>query len=311
LRESREFCYVAWGARHVKLAARSARSARAHTPGVRIVAHVSEPPTTEDSDAFDEIIVDDAPPDAIGRKQLKAKALLKSAADATLFLDCDTLVGADLTEIFTLLESCDIAAAIDPTRTIDIYQRYASYRLPAVEASAPFLNCGVIGLRRSERTRKFLQDWYDGIKADDVPRDQWTFRRLVYDSDIRLRVLPPEFNTRVLGPVALSGPVRILHMYDLPQYTAFEVLDFLNSWTGKRVFTPHDGRLLEHSHPSNVRYRYLKDFKDGTVYRESPKLSFGQHLRDLFPSLGRSISYRLFSHGLLGKLAPHALRPRG
>ncbi len=143
-----------------------------------------------------------------------------------------------------------------------------------------------------------------------MPRDQWAFRRLIYESGLKLRVLPPEFNVRVLGPVTLSGPVRILHMYDLPQYSAPEVLEFLNSWVGKRVFTPHDGRLLEHSHPSNVRYRYLQEFKDKKVYRESPKMSFRQHLGDLIPSLGRSIKYRLFSKGLLGKVAPRALQHR-
>lgn len=150
---------MAWGSRHVRLAARSARSARAHTPNVRIVAHLSEPPASEDRDAFDETIFDIRPLDAIGYKQLKAKALMASMADATLFLDSDTIVASDLAEIFELLGTFDIAAAIDATRTSDDYQRYATYPLPDFDASAPFLNCGVIGVRRSEDTLRFLQDW--------------------------------------------------------------------------------------------------------------------------------------------------------
>jgi hypothetical protein len=277
------------------MAARSARSARRHTPDIRIVAHLAETPPSELRDAFDEIKIDIRASDRFGYKQLKAKALIESTADATIFLDTDTLVATNLHELFDLMGACDIAAAIDPTRTMDMYQDVSTKgALAQAPATAPFLNSGVIAIRRSDEVLRFLEAWRDAIPEDGVPRDQWSFRRLVYESDLRLRVLPPEFNARTLGPVTLSGPVRILHMYDMLEHSAPEVLAFLNSWTGKRVFTPHDGRLLEQLAPFSVRYRYLREFAAAKTHVEHAKLTFRQHLRDLAPSLLRSVRYRLF-----------------
>ncbi len=326
LEHSRQICYVAWGSDHVRLAARSARTAKLHTPNVHVVAHLNEPPCDTDLTAFDEFVVDVPNTNVIGLKQSeggkkkgrevdpglsafehwwwrvskKPAALMHSSADYTIYLDADTLVATDLGEIFDLLKSCDIAAVIDGSRSdVGFYRRVSeNLELSEVPASEPFLNCGVLGIRHSKKMGRFLQEWHDAIRMEaDVPMDQWTFRRLIYASDLKLRVLPPEFNVTIWGPVDLNGPVRILHTYDVPGYSAPELLAFLNSWTGRQVFTPHDGKLLEQMRSSEARCRYFRDYQSKKVHYDIPKMTFGQHLHDILPSLMRSLRYRLFGSG--------------
>src|SRR5206468_5798153 len=80
----------------------------------------------------------------------------------------------------------------------------------------PELNTGVIAFRRSEAVSRLLQTWlkeYDRLAPQKPPsKDQPSFRRAVYQAtDVRLAVLPPEFNLRFWMAGFHNQPVRILH----------------------------------------------------------------------------------------------------
>ncbi|MEH6713500.1 MAG: hypothetical protein V7733_20035, partial [Paraglaciecola polaris] len=70
--------------------------------------------------------------------------------------------------------------------------------IPEVPVAFPELNCDLILYRNSPQVRKLLSQWAELYLEDKFghPHDQGLFRYLVYNSALRLCVLPPEWNYR-------------------------------------------------------------------------------------------------------------------
>jgi hypothetical protein len=78
------------------------------------------------------------------------------------------------------------------------------------------LNTGVIAYRRTEPVERLLHAWldqYDRLAPlRPMSYDQPSFRRVLYQAtDVRLAVMPSEFNTRFWIAGYYNLPVRILH----------------------------------------------------------------------------------------------------
>jgi hypothetical protein len=185
-----------------------------------------------------------------------------SPYERTLFLDSDTYISGDLSELFSLTDNFDLAAAHAPVR--------ASYQLDAVPDSFPEYNGGVILFRQSPSVRALFSKWADYYRRDlerlrcseirwrrppermfyhgDLP-DQPTLREALYSSDLRIATLPPEYNCRFSLPGFVDGQVKILHgrALNLPQ-----VAEAINAVTTRRGFEERSGtiRLIRHREPS-------------------------------------------------------------
>jgi hypothetical protein len=197
--------YVARGDRYLESAVESARSVRATMPAARIAIATGEP-TPE---GFDETIPL-TEPDGYRAKIL---GMIASPFDRTLFLDVDTHVAVDVCELFRLLDAFDVAAAHAPLRV--------TLPLDDVPDAFPELNTGVIAFRRKESVERLLQTWLDeyGRLTPLKPRskDQLSFRRALYSAtDVRLTVLPPEFNLRFWKAGYYNQRVRIVHGWGDP-----------------------------------------------------------------------------------------------
>ena len=220
--------YVARGHRYLEAAQISARSVRAVTPGVAIAIATDDPGAT----GFDEV-VPLTEPDGY---RAKVVGMLASPFERTLFLDADTYAAADLAELFELLDAFDLAAAHAPNRV--------AMELDDVPAAFPELNTGVIAFRRNAAVQRFLHGWldeYDRLQPLRPPsEDQPAFRRAVYvASDLRLAVLPPEFNVRFGMAGFLNQRARILHgPGDEEDYRAVAAVlnDGVTSWRHRGVF---------------------------------------------------------------------------
>lgn len=157
----------------------------------------------------------------------KILALRRSPFERTVFLDSDTYVVAELSALFQLLERFDVAAAHAPNRV--------TLPLDDVPAAFPELNTGVIACRRGEATDALLDRWlaeYDRLLPDrPLSMDQPSFRRALYGSDIRLAILPPEFNMRFEMAGYHNATVRVLHGR-ADDKTYDRVADALNARTG-------------------------------------------------------------------------------
>ena len=157
--------YVARGDKYLKAAVGSARFVRRVCPGIAI-AIASDGPVPA---GFDQAVAIDEP-DGF---RAKIVGMLASPFERTLFLDGDTYVVGDLSEVFRILDAFDIAAAHDPNR--------AALPLDDVPDSFAELNTGVIAYRRNDRVERLLHAWLDEydllLPQKAASRDQPSFRR--------------------------------------------------------------------------------------------------------------------------------------
>jgi Glycosyl transferase family 8 len=259
-----EVVYAAFGESYVRQAAISAWSVKRHMPGARVSIVTDR---EFECRHFDDIaLVAPAPPDASTArfaKGHKVQAVLRSRAECVLYLDADTYVMSDLSDVTQALAGYDLAAAHDTYRFEQEYQRlHPTMRLQSFPPWHPFFNCGVLFVRRSSLVDAFLERWRDEFLSDSrILLDQLVFRRLLYDSDLRVRTLPSEYNVRP-GVVQMSGRVHLLHTRASTEEWRWSLPllgDFLNSATGNRVYTPHDEKLVLQTENYEFLERKLAD----------------------------------------------------
>ncbi len=176
---------IASGPAHVEAARAVAASVRRTNPGLRIG-----------------IFSDSAAPGALfdwtgtiagPHARSKVDYLGESPFDETLYLDTDTRVFADLADLFRLLERFDLAAA---HRDRAVVRRKQPRWRTDVPASFPEHNGGVLLYRSTPKVRAFLADWRAAYAEAGLTADQRTFRELLWDSDLRIAVLPKRYNRR-------------------------------------------------------------------------------------------------------------------
>jgi hypothetical protein len=140
-----------------------------------------------------------------------------SPYDYTLFLDTDTYVCADCSELFSLLEQFDLAVSHAPGRRSPLkYGLSEAYPCPGVPRSFVELNTGVILFKKNTQIEKFFDDWLrlytQQIESDlHPPSDQPAFRQVLYTSKLKWMTLTPEYNCRTNFPVFVCEEVKILH----------------------------------------------------------------------------------------------------
>ena len=180
--------YVAGGADYVDLAIQSARSLRAQDPDIAIDL-VTDLPENLPRDLFDRVT---ACPDMHPREKLRAMSATRF--QRTLYVDCDTLFVAPLGDLFAVLDRFECALTHDVRRDWALIQEGRDHHTPY---AFPQHNSGVFLYRRSEPMWAFLAEWADRFFADDaIERDQIILKDLLWESDLRFYVLPPEFNLR-------------------------------------------------------------------------------------------------------------------
>ena len=179
--------YVATGAAYREMACQSVRTLKAQNPGLAADLF-SDTLDFDGADLFDKVHIVPR-----NHPRVKIECMPLSRFARTLYLDCDTLVVAPFGDLFDLLERFDIAMAHDVRRCSDLIQQGAEERTPY---AFPQLNSGVVLYRHSPATDAFFADWIDRYRRVDVARDQISLKDLLWASDIRFYVLPPEFNLR-------------------------------------------------------------------------------------------------------------------
>lgn len=202
--------YVAKGPGYLDLAERSAHSLRALAPGLVVDLFTDQPASP---DLFDRVApIPDGPTP-------KLACLTETRFERTLYLDCDTLVLAPLGDLFDVLRRFDLAIAHDVRRTSALIRE--GHR-EVVPYAFPQMNSGVMLYRRSAAMWEFLHDWQRRYAEAGRPRDQVSLRDLLWASDLRFYVLPPEFNLRRVTVLDAWEPLdarpTILHSHRLLQH---------------------------------------------------------------------------------------------
>lgn len=201
--------YVAAGYEYVKGAALSARSVRETCGNLQTFLFADSDSIATFRDGFDQVSVIDSP-----HRRSKLDYLGRSPFKYTLYLDADTRVLSDVSEIFQLLERFDLAAAHVPRRNHS--QTRGVWRTPLPD-SFPQLNGGVLLYKSTPAVGCFLERWRTAYHQAGIKKDQVTFRELLWESDLRLAVLPPEYNLKQKKYLTghweeWEAKPRILHM---------------------------------------------------------------------------------------------------
>lgn len=187
MRPSCGVLYIAAGKAYASAANAAARSVKALLPNLPVDIFTDSPDVLEPG-LFDQVAVIDSP-----HRRSKVDYLPRTRFERTLYLDTDTRVVEDISDLFELLERFDIAMAHAHARNRRTHVEQWRITLPQ---SFPQLNGGVILYRSDERVLEFLHSWSAAYHDAGFSKDQTTLRELIWDSDLRLYVLPPEYNVR-------------------------------------------------------------------------------------------------------------------
>jgi hypothetical protein len=124
--------------------------------------------------------------------------------ERTLFVDADTVFVRSVADVFETLERFDVAAAHAAFRYREV--------IPGIPPSFPEYNCGVLAFRRSAATSRLVAAWRTHYLADRAhwDHDQQAFRKALWESELRIATLPPEYNLRPRRHAGRDAP-RLLH----------------------------------------------------------------------------------------------------
>lgn len=196
--------YVATGQRYVDEARVSAASLKNHHPDLPVTLFTEHP---VDNPLFDHVEIINSCGNGLRDRTL---CLMQSPYEQTLFLDSDTYICDDISDLFDLLDRFDMAATHAPNR------RNAEH--DGVPASFPQFNLGVWIFRKTPQMDQLFAEW---LRLYDEESQNWdarikhltqpTFRIAVYHSNIRFTNLTPEYNCRYYDSGYLEGKVKILH----------------------------------------------------------------------------------------------------
>ena len=197
--------YMAIGDQFLAEARVSAASVRRAMPHLPIVLFTDQ--STPCDSCFDEVqLLGERAPTAHLDKLI---ALRSSPFERTLFLDTDTYVCADVSELFDLLARFDLAMTHDRA-----YYDFWPEGTAVPEAFREF-NQGVIVARRSDSVIKSLDEalrWAQLLLTQyRSTTDQISWRPALYASELRIATLTHEYNCRFHSFGQLNGEVRILH----------------------------------------------------------------------------------------------------
>lgn len=172
----------------------------------------------------------------------KARLMLQSPYERTIFLDADIYVAEPFPELFALLDRFD--CALNHEEYVDT-DWFSDYPRPDIPNSFPEFNTGVLVYKNSIQMRTVLQRWCDLYQTyrtshpDRPVNDQPFFREAVYYGDARVATLTREYNCKFRGQGYLNGPVKLLHghvNFRLPSQYMRGVTNIINRTTGPRVY---------------------------------------------------------------------------
>jgi len=213
---TRGFIYAATGEKWVRESVTAAAELRRVHPDIPSVLFTDQSFVDETRTAFDEVIA--LPERTWVRSESKLWGVAHSPFERTVFLDTDTHVRADISDLFNVLERFDFAGVPVPTRN---FRRPRHSDPSDIPNAFQCPNGGVLAFRRNDATKELFELWWDLYHADLEKAtkrgimDQPSLRVSLWRSNCSMLVLPPEFNMRTLHhrsrPTIAVGPVRIIH----------------------------------------------------------------------------------------------------
>jgi hypothetical protein len=228
------FVYIATGMNYVREAAESVVSLRRHNPKARVCLVTDSQP---DGNAFwDDLVILEQPTFSF-RDKIEMQ---RAPYERCIYLDTDTTVWGDLSELFTILTRYDVCGVQ--------YAEGQDYIMPdGIPHAFPEMNGGMIGFRKGEATAEFFRLWakfFDEFRALNRDGhyhyanmgDQKSLRAALWHSRVRHFSVGGEFNFIPFKEDFASLPVCVVHTR--ARKGLDRLVTRLNGKLGRRVYIP-------------------------------------------------------------------------
>lgn len=193
--------------------------------------------TERDHDLLDDVIIRENPDDRPDNSY-KVYNIDETPYEQTLYLDSDTHVRADITQLFDVLDHFDLAVTHAPVRNTD--------RIADIPRWFPEYNCGVM-LFDADATAGLLEKWRENYEAMGNVQDQPAFRKTLFEADdVDFYTLLREYNLR-FWPGYVDETVKVVHTH-LDNEAISRALE---TTEGPRAYHFHDDEIvIEQNHDS-------------------------------------------------------------
>lgn len=255
--------YCATGKRFVNEVINSAKSLHKFNKEPKITIFTDKDNVLKNEmDLFDSIIIIDHPEFSFGDKVF---AIKNTPYKKTIFLDTDTIITDDISELFRILEKFDIALV----------------NVPYKNRKYPFYNTGVIAFNKNQRIMDLFKLWeqkYDKRIGNDQP----PFQEALLQSSISVFTLPPEYNFRVLFTSYAQKRIKILHGHNIVSMNYLKrdyLINLLNEHLAERFWFPGKGILkLKYKSKFYVKFLYFIEekffMKLNRIWKHFPRKKF-------------------------------------
>jgi hypothetical protein len=188
--------YVALGAPYLAMALISIASLRVFNPTIPvcIVTNVSKNPprlalwNTELESKW--IFVDET---TLRNRHVKLDMYSLSPFSKTLYLDCDTLVLSDISQMSFFLDHFEMALVPFEIKP-ELDAKKILFDNTVQLRDIPYFNSGVIGFRQGIKVKSFFDCWKSRYEFHGFKRDQPSLIEALYTSDVRLVPLARKWN---------------------------------------------------------------------------------------------------------------------
>lgn len=204
--------YVATGETCFLEASQSVASLKKHNPQLHTTLFTDKVYTKSEFDDF--VIIEDPEYSILD----KARHLANTPYEKTLFLDADTFVTDSLQPFFDGLKYCDFSGTLECARgfwyegELDIPKALCEINggVLCFRKTAPVMKALKQWHPEQLKTRKWLQKYGEGKWM--LTNDQPSLRKLIWSNrDIRVAILPDEFNALRLNGTRLWGKAIVAH----------------------------------------------------------------------------------------------------
>lgn len=189
------FLYIAFGEAFTSEALLSIESLKKHNPDCNVALYTDNPNAIgEEHTKIIDILLGIQP----GHIRAKVDYVPHSPFRKTLYLDSDTVIVRDISDIFACLDRFDVLVTHDYARKRKKYSALVP-EYAEIPYSFSEVNGGVMAYVANERTEKFLNLWKEYFYKYFQQTNGWdqvSLRVSLWKSDVSLSHMPFEYNIR-------------------------------------------------------------------------------------------------------------------
>ena len=277
---SKGVLYIASGEAYIEEATVSAESLKRHNPSLPVTLYTNE---DVDYEIFDDIVYVEKSLENWGDSILSD---IHFPYDKNLYLDADTFILDDITELFKVLDTTNLCLAHDYSRGRYNSEMYNNIDCD-IPSTFPEYNTGVMAYNKCQEIKNLFNFWNGKYFSYDHDRNQPAFRISLYESDTQFVTIPPEYNFRTDRIGYACGKIKILHKCseDANRSELAHFAEVVNSGDGKRVITWGD-------YPCSVvpESSVSKQYKLKSLNHKGKKILENEGIVPLFQSVLKKFS---------------------